>query len=105
MKTQKLKLNGVLNLDSQYSIERQPDQFVLRKTVDTSYRRDGVSLTGKFNKKTSKEIITKDMWYYANLSDALIGYLYHSVDIKSNMRDMIEELKRVVDRLKPLVNG
>ena len=81
-----------MKIDNNYSIEKDPECFILKYE----------NPTGKVSKKTGKEIVTTSQTYHANLQQALSSYVNKVVEIPESVSKLISQLKGIETSIRNL---
>lgn len=81
-----------MKLDEHYSVNYDGTQWIL------SYEKP----SGKINKKTGKEEISKKQWYHNRLSHSIDSYIDKKVSDKETVESVIIELKTLFEELEKM---
>ena len=80
----------MIQLNEFYRIETDKNNFILK------YEKP----TGNINKKTGKEEIAKDEWYYPKLYMALDKFANESLKVPNDIQKLRSEIKSLTDLIK-----
>ncbi len=84
---------AIMKLDSCFYLDTDKNNYILRYE----------SKSGEINKKTGKEILKKDFWYYPKLNQALSKYINESLKPCENILSLnqkINELESLILTIK-----
>ena len=75
-------------LDENYSLIGEENQWTLY--FEKKY----------FDDKKKKEVVSKNTYYFNKMSDAINSYIDKKLKDKETVSEVIEELKKLLDKLK-----
>ena len=75
-------------LDENYSLIGEENQWTLY--FEKKY----------FDDKKNKEVVSKNTYYFNKMSDAINSYIDKKLKEKETVSDAIDELKKLLDKLK-----
>lgn len=75
-------------LDENYSLIGEENQWTLY--FEKKY----------FDNKKKKEVVSKNTYYFNKMSDAINSYIDKKLKEKETVSDAIDELKKLLDKLK-----
>ena len=77
-----------MKLDENYSLIGEENQWTLY--FEKKY----------FDDKKKKEVVSKNTYYFNKMSDAINSYIDKKLKEKETVSDAIDELKKLLDKLK-----